>query len=325
MTLAPIDVDALAHRALVDRRLLVQLVKDLGDAASAFVYGDGSDGVGAYDGATTVLGMAPSSNVYTLTRDVFLSSGTVSAGVTIKLAGFRIFCTGTFTIAATGVVHNNGNAGGDGTAGGAGAAGAATATASAGGIGAAGGAGGAGNNAGAAGGNSAIGFPGLTGGSGTGGGDGTHTAAAAGTFTALTAAKGGARHLQALIACGVFGSTGLTIFGGGAGGGGGAGDNADAGGGGGGSSGGVAWVAAYNLVNNGAITATGGAGGAGFSTSHNAGGGGGGDGGVVITIARTRSGSGTVTAAGGAGGAKAGASGVAGTAGHVGVTIAATA
>lgn len=310
---------------LVDRTILPKYLASLLTSLETYFgagnFGDGSDGAITFDGTTTVLGLVPSANVYTLTRDIFLSSGTVAAGVTIKEAGFRIYCSGTLTNALTGKIQNNGNAGGASSAGTGGAAGAATGTGSAGGIGAAGGAGGSGNNAGSAGGNSAIGFPGATGGSGAGGGDGTHAGGAAGTFTALVAAKGGARALFQAYACGVFGSTGLNVFGGGAGGGGGSGDNADAGGGGGGSGGGVCWIAARTLVNNGAITATGGAGSAGTSAAHNAGGGGGGDGGVVITITRSLSGTGTATAAGGLGGAKAGASGVVGTPGHAGVVL----
>jgi hypothetical protein len=220
-------------------------------------------------------------------------------------------------VQAVAVVHNNGNAGGVGSAGTGGAAGGATPSKTAGGIGAAGAVGGT-AAVGAAGGNSAIGYPNTTGGSGTGGGDGTHAGGAAGTFTALAAAKGGAENLSALEACGVTSVSGLTIFGGGAGGGSGASDNADGGGGGSGSGGGVAWLAALNIINNGLIAANGGNGGNGFSTSHNAGGGGGGDGGVAIALSRTYSGAGFVTANGGLGGAKVGAAGIAGSAGAVG-------
>lgn len=296
--------------------------------AGLAIFGDGSDGAVTFDGSATVLGLAPSGNVYTLTRDIYLATGSlVSAGAFIFTAGFRVFCNGTLTIAATGGIHHNGRAGGNGSAGTGGTAGAASSTVGTLGTGAAGGAGGSGNAAGSAGGASAAGFPGGTGAGGAGGGDGTHAAATAGAFTALSAVKGGARALFALVTGLVFGTQTsgtaslISLILGGAGGAGGGGDNADAGGGGGGGGAGYCLVAAKTLVNNGAITATGGAGGAGISAAHNAGGGGGGGGGVVVAISRVPSGSGTYTAAGGAGGAKAGASGVIGSAGAAGTVI----
>lgn len=284
-------------------------------------FGDGSDGVCAFDGSTVVLGITPSANVYTLARDIFASSITVSAGVTVKAAGFRVFCTGTTTIAATGSINCDGNAGATPTAG------AITNANGALGAGTAGGAGGAGNNAGTAGTNHAAGFPGATGVGGAGGGDGTHGAAAAGTWAALAAVKGGARFLPALLTGQIFGTQTsgtaslVSAYMGGTGGGGGGGNNADANGGGGGGGGGVLVVATQALVLNGSITCTGGAGGTGTSAANNAGGGGGGGGGVCIVVYSVRTGSGTITAAGGAGGAKAGAGGVAGSAGTAGVAV----
>lgn len=288
--------------------------------AALAVFGDGSDGAVTFDGTTTVLGLAPSSNVYTLTRDIFLADGSsVASTATIKTVGFRIFCNGTLTNAGT--IHNNGNAAVTSTAG------AITNASGSLGIGTAGGAGGVGNNAGSAGTASTAGFPGGTGQGGAGGGDGTHTAASAGAFTALAAANGGARHLLSLITGMIFGTQTsgtaslVSLFSGGTGGGGGGGDNSDATGGGGGGGGGVLVLAAQGLVNSGTISANGGAGADGSSAAHNAGGGGGGGGGVVAIIYGSKSGSGTVTAAAGAGGAKAGASGVAGSAGAVGTVI----
>ncbi|MFO0824982.1 MAG: hypothetical protein U0792_17985 [Gemmataceae bacterium] len=93
------------------------------------VFGDGSDGSLTYDGSTTILGMAPVANVYTLTRDIWASTITVNNGVTIKPAGFRIFCSGTLT--NNGTIQNDGGNGGSGTstlAGAAGTAGAANET-----------------------------------------------------------------------------------------------------------------------------------------------------------------------------------------------------
>lgn len=284
-------------------------------------FGDGSDGSLVFDGTSVVAGLTPSSSVYTMTRDIFATTMSIAAGVTVKAVGFRVFAQTSLTIVATGVLHNNGNAAA------AGVAGAVTNAAGSLGVGTAGGAGGAGNNAGAAGTANASGFPGGTGVGGVGGGDGTHTAAAAGAFTALAAAKGGARNLFALQAGMIFGtqtnSTAslVSLISGGTGGGGGGGDNADATGGGGGGGGGVLVVSAKTVANAGKISCDGGAGAAGTSAANNAGGGGGGGGGVAIVIARSYSGAGALTCAGGASGAKAGASGVAGTAGVAGVVV----
>lgn len=78
------------------------------------VYGDGSDGVGAIAGPTT------------LTRDMYYSSLIIDAGITLTPGGFRIFCTGTLT--NNGIIDASGGAGGNGGAGGAGAAGVPTAS-----------------------------------------------------------------------------------------------------------------------------------------------------------------------------------------------------
>jgi hypothetical protein len=79
----------------------------LGSSHGEAIYGDGSDGSVRFDGTTTILGMAPSSSVYTLTRDITCSGITVSSGVTIKTANYRIFCTGTLT--DSGAIQANGN------------------------------------------------------------------------------------------------------------------------------------------------------------------------------------------------------------------------
>ncbi len=285
------------------------------------VFGDGSDGALAYDGTTTILGMAPSSNVYTLTRDIYASSITLSGTAVIKTAGFRVFCTGLTTVPSTCRIHNDGNAAVTTTAG------AITSTAGTLGAGTAGGAGGAGNNAGSAGTNLTNGFPGGTGLGGAGGTDGTHAGAAAGTWTVATAVMGGGRHLPSLITGHLHGSGTTntvaltTMFMGGSGGGGAGCDNAATSGGAGGGGGGVLVLATQKLSLGGTITCTGGAGSAGISAANNAGGGGGGGGGVCIVLYGSKVGAGTITAAGGAGGAKAGASGVAGSAGAAGTVI----
>lgn len=72
-------------------------------------YGDGSDGSQTFDGTTTVLGLVPSANTYTLTRDIFLSVGSINSGVTIITNACRIFCRGTLT--NNGIIQWNGNNG----------------------------------------------------------------------------------------------------------------------------------------------------------------------------------------------------------------------
>ena len=299
----------------------VKAAGSTGTALAFGLYGDGSDGACAFDGSTVVLGITPSTNVYTLTRDIYASSITVSTGVTVKTAGFRVFCTGLTSVLGTGSINCDGNAAVTTTAG--------VITNANGSLGAgtAGGAGGVGNNAGSPGTNHAAGFPGGTGAGGAGGTDGTHAGAAAGTYAALAAVKGGGRYLPALLTGTVFGTQTsgtaslASLFMGGTGGGGAGCDNAATSGGAGGGGGGVLVLATQGLNLAGSITCTGGAGSAGISAANNAGGGGGGGGGVVIVIYSVKTGSGTITAAGGAGGAKAGASGVAGSAGTGGVVI----
>jgi hypothetical protein len=55
------------------------------------VYGTGVDGTITFDGTSTVLGLTPSSNVYTMTSDIHAYNMTISAGVRIQPNGYRIF------------------------------------------------------------------------------------------------------------------------------------------------------------------------------------------------------------------------------------------
>src|SRR5579862_2023017 len=86
------------------------LVPTAGNAfGSPDVYGDGSDGVVTFTGTTARLGLTPSSKVYTLTRDVYLASGSaIGTGVTIAAGGYRLFCQGTLT--NNGTIQSNGHA-----------------------------------------------------------------------------------------------------------------------------------------------------------------------------------------------------------------------
>lgn len=283
----------------------------------SITYGSGQDGAAVFDGVNVFSFASLVANVYTLSRDTFVSSGTLNAGITIKTAGFRLFCNGTFTIAATGVIHNDGNNAVAGAAG----AGSSVGTL---GIGTAGGNGRA-NLTGLPGTNQANTLGDASAAGGAGGAGGVNAGGAAGTYVPA-ATNGGGNYLFPmnsgfLASQSAGGNTAqLTIIGGGAGGGGGGSDNAGVTGGGGGGGGGVLLFHAYNLVNNGAIRAAGGNGAAASGAGGNGGGGGGGAGGIILQLSRYRSGSGTITAPGGTGGAAFGAGGVAGadgSAGHI--------
>src|SRR6266568_1986528 len=120
-------------------------------------FGDGSDGYGAFDGATTVAGIAPTASQYVLTRPLFLASATVSANVGIKASGYTLYCSGILT--NSGSITNAGPPGGAGGATGTGgAAGAALAATELGGgaQGVGGGAGGTGNGTPGSGGTAAL-------------------------------------------------------------------------------------------------------------------------------------------------------------------------
>jgi hypothetical protein len=59
------------------------------------VYGTGADGDAVLDGTTTVLSMAPSSSVYSMTQDLYFNDLTINAGVRLAPNGYRIFVKGT--------------------------------------------------------------------------------------------------------------------------------------------------------------------------------------------------------------------------------------
>jgi len=63
------------------------------------VYGTGMDGDATLDGSTTVLGMAPSSSVYTMTKDLYFDDLTINASVRLNPAGYRIFVKNVLTFA----------------------------------------------------------------------------------------------------------------------------------------------------------------------------------------------------------------------------------
>jgi len=68
------------------------------------VYGTGMDGSVTLDGTTTILSMAPSSSVYTMTRDIYCYNLTINASVTLKTAGYRLFVKNILTLNASSVI-----------------------------------------------------------------------------------------------------------------------------------------------------------------------------------------------------------------------------
>jgi hypothetical protein len=65
------------------------------------VYGTGADGDAVLDGTTTVLSTAPSSSVYSMTRDMYFNDLTINAGVRLAPNGYRIFVKGTLKFMGT--------------------------------------------------------------------------------------------------------------------------------------------------------------------------------------------------------------------------------
>lgn len=262
------------------------------------VYGDGSDGAVVLDGTNTYSFLGKSGVTYWLLRDVYLSSASIAAGITLQLGGgstpvFRAYCNGAFTVASGAFVTAAVNTAASGATGGVNLL---TGTLVSGANGPNGTTGGgvAGNN-----------VAGASGGFGGRGGAASAGATAAGTNGVATMPSGAslprslpyAGEISYLVA-GV-----KSYFPGGASGSPGAGDGTNAGGG-AGAGGNAVLIVAQTITNNGVIKSTGGAGAA--ATGGNAGGGGGGQGGPVVLIYGTYAGSGTVSSFGGAGGAGAG-------------------
>lgn len=266
------------------------------------ILGDGSDGAVTFDGITAYSVLATLvGSTYTLKRDVFATTLTVNAGITVVPASNRLFCSGTMT--NSGTITNNGVAATSSTG----------ATTSPNGVLGLGANGGAGNTTagtgGTAGGQVGTGTGG-TGGAGASGAGGGQGFAGANTFPLKTP--------TALLTGGIqwFGTFSAVKGGGGGGGGGGDGTNK---GGGGGTGGGIIAIFANNFVNNGSMSAVGGAG---FTPAiGNCGGGGGGGGGLIITYTiSANTGAGTTAIAGGAAGSGAG-TGTGGTAGANGLVV----
>lgn len=288
------------------------------------LYGDASDGLVVFDGTTTVLGLAPSSSVYTLTRDIWLgNSSAINTGVTIKTAGFRVFCEG--NLINNGTIQSNGNAAAANVAG---ALLSYTGTLSATTVGTAGGAGSTGvANAGT---NGAANGLGGVGGAGGANASVPNAGGLGGTVTAPAATVQLPRSATLAVMGRLQSTTAFVVAVGGSGGGSGGGDGTNLSGGGGGG-GGIVVVAANTITGTGTISANGGAGGAAAAAGTPSGGGGGG-GGLVIVVsasvappavtagAASIAGQ-TVTAAGGAPGAAGAGGGTVGLVGLAGTVI----
>jgi hypothetical protein len=268
------------------------------------VFGDGSDGAATFDGTTTPAGTTRSGSTYTLTRDVYYTTATLTNGVVIKANGYRIFCRTELNIAAGSTIHHDGKSPtGRDTAG----------APNVGTLGGIGGEGEAGNGYHPGNGHTTtVDSPRALGGQGGASGAAGGGIGAAGGAILTTASVGSAHNLvQALSGLAADGGR----FTGGSGGGGGGSSTQTAGAG--GSGGGLLGIYVQSLINNGTIRAPGGNGA--DAQSGNAGGGGGGGGGAVILVYATKTGSGTVSVAGGSPGTGTGSGGTgeAGSAGNI--------
>jgi hypothetical protein len=269
------------------------------------IFGDGSDGAAVLNGTNTYSWASLAGSVYTLTRDIFVTSLTISGGVTLSTTAFRTFCAG--PVANAGTIQDNGNS--------------AVSAAGAGGTfshsyqGAQSGGTGTTANGGNGGQGSAIAVVGSGGGGGAGtpglAGSGGGTRGGSGTFNLRIPAN-------AISGVDWAATTNDAVaLSGGSGGGGGGGDGTNPGGGGGGG-GGVIALFAWFIVNTGTISA---AGGNGFTpAAGNTGGGGGGGGGAILAYTLMPWTAGTTSVAGGQGGGHAG-TGVSGSSGGNGTVL----
>lgn len=278
----------------------------LGNGGNRAYYNSGADGAHVADGVAALPGATLVGSTYTLTRTVSFTTLTVNPGVTIKTAGYAIFCSVRRI--------NNGNIDASGATGAAGGGGAAF------GAYGGGGNGGASATAGQAFGNNVVSQGGLggTGGNGTGsngGAGGTQNGPTVMQALSLATLLGGSLTLTT----GADTTPTTVVFAGGSGGGGGGANGVGGQGGVGGGAGGYVLLAAATKSGSGTVTANGGAGQAG--TASNAGGGAGGGGGVIVDIYGTNEGTETLAAAGGLGGASGGGAGVAGAAGAAGTVL----
>jgi hypothetical protein len=263
----------------------------------------GVDGALVFDGSTTILGMAPSSSIYTLSRDIMPTSITVNNGVTIKMANYAVFANGTCT--NNGTISNDGSNASGTSGGGATATGRFLATV-------------VGGNAGGGQGSTsappAVWYTATTAGAGAGGTSGQGNGGGGGASVALGAGPSGGPTSPSTA--GVAGDAIRSLMigydparnrytwgSGGSAGKNGSGTN----GGGGGAGGGMAMLHCEAFAGTGNIHARGGAGAAGTTSGGTGGGGGGGGGGGMVFVTYGTGGGGqTIDANGGTGAAAVG-------------------
>ncbi len=310
------DTPAVAGTTLYLREDATWAAPPGGTNGSLWMFGDGSDGAVHLDGTNTFSYLFKSGNEYCMTgansRDIFPTTLTIDAGITLHPANYRIFCSVALV--------NNGSISERGATG---AAGPNSRTEGHNSIGILG-IGSAGGVPTVAAGNPATTVSFACGGVGGNGGNVGATLGGSGIspFTVNTAPNGGIRHIRSYIGSFIgHAISSNNILNGGGGGGGGAGDGVNSAGG-AGSGGDVMVIFACTISGNGTIDVDGGAGQNASSVgSHNLAGGGGGGGGCVTVWSTTpfASMTNTITAAGGiaGNGNGTGTAGTAGTAGQV--------
>lgn len=284
-------------------RLALSDIRDflrLPSGGAASLLSDGSDGPLVFDGTSTVLGMVPVSGVYTLTRNIRPTTLSVSTGVTIKTAGYGVFCSKPIALIGTAVISADGAAAVGATQGAGTSAAFLPGTI-------AGGAGGSASYGGPGSGQPSTRAPGTdtttTFLGGTGGRCGFGTPGGLGAGGGTVSLQGGFSDIRVLPSALSGRAQDTNQWACGSGGGGGRGGATQAAGA-GGAGGGYCLVTAPSFSGTGTVSAKGGNGGAGVSGS-DGGGGGGGGGGVVVVV----TGDGTlptISVAGGTGGAAGG-------------------
>ena len=76
------------------------------DAADP-VYGTGADGDATLDGSSTVLGMIPIANVYSMASDLYFDDLIISDNVRLSPNGYRIFVKGTLSLGTNSIIGYN--------------------------------------------------------------------------------------------------------------------------------------------------------------------------------------------------------------------------
>jgi len=71
------------------------------------IYGTGADGDITLDGTSTVLGMIPVLNVYSMTSDLYFDDLVIHNGVTLSPNGYRIFVKNTLSLGINSVIGFN--------------------------------------------------------------------------------------------------------------------------------------------------------------------------------------------------------------------------